>query len=64
VQDALTALPCVEPSSIKVSVPTKEARFTIKDKGDCATKDVTKAIADVGFTVSDVQLKGASGGPK
>ena len=58
-QEALTSLPCVEASSIKVDVPTKEARFTVKDKSTCTTKDVTKAIQDIGFTVSNVDLKAA-----
>ena len=56
-QDALSALPCVEPSSIKVSVPEKEARFTVKDKNQCTMRDVTKAIKDAGFTVSGVKWK-------
>ena len=62
-QEALSSLPCVEASSIKVDVATKEARFSVKDKSTCATMDVTKAIADIGFTVSDVHLKGAPSSP-
>jgi hypothetical protein len=46
-----------------VDVATKEARFSVKDKSTCATMDVTKAIADIGFTVSDVHLKGAPSSP-
>jgi hypothetical protein len=63
VQEALTALPCVEASSIKVDVATKEARFTVKDKSTCAMKDITKAIQDTGFTVSDARVKGVPGSP-
>jgi len=63
VQKALTSLPCVEPGSIKIDVAVKEARFTVKDKNDCAVGDVTKAIENVGFTVAAVNLTPASAGP-
>jgi len=56
VHDALTALPCVEPGSIKVDVTVQEARFTVKDKSKCSMQEVTKAIEDVGFTVADAKL--------
>jgi hypothetical protein len=63
VRDALTALPCVEPDSIKVDVPTKEARFTVKDKGECKRQDLTKAIDDAGFKLAEVKMTRASSSP-
>jgi hypothetical protein len=63
VRDALTALPCVEPDSIKVDVPSKEARFAVKDKSTCTRQDLTKAIADAGFTLADVKTKPVASSP-
>ena len=53
--DALAALPCVEPDSIKVNVPSKEARFTVKDKSNCSRQDLNKAIEGAGFTLAAVK---------
>ena len=54
VQDALTALPCVEPGSIKIDVTVKEARFKTTSK--CAMQEVVQAIEKVGFAVADAKL--------
>ncbi|HLJ92088.1 MAG TPA: hypothetical protein VKU02_02735 [Gemmataceae bacterium] len=56
-QKALAALPCVEPNSITTDVSIQQARFTVKDKSECSMQEVTKAIEEVGFTVSGVTVK-------
>ena len=62
-QNALTSLPCVEPESIKINVPAKEARFTVKDKSTCEMRDVAKAIEHAGFSVADAKMTPASSVP-
>jgi hypothetical protein len=44
-------------------VAVQEARFTVKDQSKCSTQDVSKAIADAGFTLANVKLSSASGSP-
>jgi hypothetical protein len=63
VRDALAALPCVEQDSIKVDVPGKEARFTVKDKSQCTRQELNKAIEGAGFTLAAVKTAPASGSP-
>jgi copper chaperone CopZ len=55
VRKALATLPCVESSSIKVDLPTKEARFTVKPDTSCDVEAVKQVVKDAGFTVSAVK---------
>jgi copper chaperone CopZ len=55
VQKALATLPGVEKDSIKVDVPTKEAKFKVAGKFD---EDATKkAIEKLGYSVSAVKTE-------
>ncbi len=56
VKSAITSLPCVEPSSVKVDIDTKEARFRVKPGENCDIEEVKKAISHVGnYSVSKVK---------
>jgi copper chaperone CopZ len=52
VRKALATLPGVEKDSIKVDVPSKEAKFKVAKFDEEAAK---KAIADLGYKVTDVK---------
>jgi hypothetical protein len=58
VRKALQTLPCVEPDSVTVDKPSKEARFSVKKDEKCDVEAVKKAIQDAGYTVSAVKEPG------
>jgi hypothetical protein len=55
VQAALRTLPWVEPDSIRVDVPAREVKFTVKDKQDFNLQAVKDALAKEDF--NEVTLK-------
>ena len=56
VKTALADLPCVDPSTVKVDITTKEARFKPKKDEKVDIDQVKQAVADAGhYTVTDVK---------
>jgi hypothetical protein len=55
VQAALKTLPWVEPDTIRVDVPAREVKFTVKDKQEFSLQAVKDALARENF--NDVTLK-------
>jgi len=56
VKSALTALPCVEPDSVRVDKQTKQARFQVKKGQTCDEQKIKDAVAKAGkFTVTNIE---------
>jgi copper chaperone CopZ len=56
VKNALTNLPCVDPSSVKVDITTKEARFKPAEGEKVDVEKVKEAVAGAGnYTVTAVK---------
>ena len=58
-QAALKSLPWVDPDSIRVDVPAREVKFTVKDKQEFNLQAVKDALAKENFNA--VTLKAGPG---
>jgi hypothetical protein len=57
VKNALTSLPCVDPSSVKVNITTKEARFKPAKDKKVDIEAVKNAVAEAGnYKVTAVKV--------
>jgi copper chaperone CopZ len=59
VREALKALPCVEPSSVRVDFPKKEAHFSAKKDAQCDIEEARRAITGLGYRVSGIKSPAA-----
>jgi hypothetical protein len=56
VKKAVAALPCVEPDSVTIDFPNKQAHFTAKKDCKVSREDVNKALAAEGkYSVTEFQ---------